>query len=727
MRLPVYGVGMRLAPGSTLGRYIVEDPLGSGGMGEVYRARDTQLGRDVALKVVAAAVDAERLARFDREARTTARLAHPNIVTVFDLGVHEGLPYLVTELLQGETLRQRLARGRPDLPFAIDVALQLARGMAAAHALRIVHRDLKPENLFITRDGMLKILDFGLAKLRSEAAAAAENTTTDLSSGLVVGTPAYMSPEQLRGEVVDERSDIFAAGVILFEMVAGRHPFRTESMAATIGAILRDPPPATAAIAPPALERLILRCLEKDSSDRYASASDLAFSLESLLADLRSGSVPVPDPARPASGPSVAVLPFADMSATRDQDYLCEGIAEELITALTHVEGVRVAARTSSFVFRGSTQDVRAVGTRLGVATVLEGGVRKADDRLRVTVRLVDVAGGYQLWTGRFDRKLEDVFAIQDEIAENVATALRGILTPREKEAIRRPETAVETYEYFLRGRQLLNQWNRAQLDAARRMFERALEIDPSYAPAWAGLSLVHCSSYEWWGGGPADVEAAERASRKALALSPTLAEARAARGFVLSLERRYEEAEREFLEAIRLNPNSFDAHYQYARSCFAWGRPERSVKPFRDAADVRREDFQSLMLLGQSLMVIGREDDGVAATLEGIERAERQLELDPTDARALSLGATALITLGQRDRALQWAHRAIELHPDDTGVLINSACAYARAGLTDRALDLLERTFARGWGKRDWIEHDPDYDSLRDHPRFKAMLEKLR
>ena len=719
---------MRLSQGTALGRYVIEDLLGRGGMGEVYRARDTELGREVALKVIAAAVDADRLARFNREARTTALLAHPNIVTIFDVGVHDTLPFLVTELLHGETLRRRLAQGRLDLRTAIELSLQLARGMAAAHALRIVHRDLKPENLFLSRDGVLKILDFGLAKLRSEAVAGSDGTTMDLSgAGLVLGTPAYMSPEQLRGEPVDERTDIFAAGVILFEMVTGRHPFRTDSIAATIGAILRDTPSPGGSVSPPALERLILRCLEKDSADRYSSAADLAFSLESLLADLRSGRSPVRQEEPKAAAPSIAVLPFADMSATRDQDYLCEGLAEELITALTHVEGLRVAARTSSFVFKGATLDVQAVGTRLGVATVLEGGVRKSGDRLRVTVRLVDVAGGYQLWGGRFDRSLEDVFAIQDEIAENVATALRGILTADEKQAIRRPETGVDAYEYFLRGRQLLNQWNRAQLDAARRMFERALEIDPDYAPAWAGLCLVHCSLYEWWGGGPDDVEAAERASRKALALSPGLAEARAARGFVLSLERRYEEAEREFQEAIRLNPNSFEAHYQNARSCFAWGRPERSVKPFRDAADVRREDFQSLMLLAQSLSVLGRQEEAVAATVEGVQRAERQLELDPTDPRALSLGSTALITIGQPDRALQWAGRALELHPDDQGVLINAACTYARADLPERALDLLEKTFARGYGKRDWIEHDPDYDSLRDHPRFRAMLEKLR
>jgi serine/threonine protein kinase/tetratricopeptide (TPR) repeat protein len=721
---------MPLEPGIKLGPYEIGARIGAGGMGEVYRARDPRLGRDVAIKVIAANPDPDLLARFERETRATAVLAHPNILTIFDVGTHEGLPFLVSELLEGETLGRRLVSGPLEPLHAIELGLQLVRGVAAAHALHIVHRDLKPENLFVTTHGALKILDFGLAKLRPTAGGDSDATTLGTSdAGRLLGTPAYMSPEQLRGEIADERVDIFAIGMILYEMIAGRHPFGRKSVVETLTAIMREPPTAVApgGRVPAGLERLVLHCLEKDPGDRFQTAGDLAVALESLLGELRqpSGVHPLPAPGQPAS--SVAVLPFADMSPTRDQGYLCEGIAEELINVLTRVPRLRVAARSSSFQFKAAAIDVRAVGARLGVATVLEGGVRKSGDQLRVTVQLVDVADGYQRWSGRFDGKLDDVFAIQDEIAQSVATALRGLLTDGEREALRRPETAAETYEYFLRGRQLLNQWRGQTMVAARQMFQEAIQRDPGYAPAYAGLADVHAWFYTWWGGNRNDYEAADRASLRALELAPALAEAHSSRGFVLSLAHRYEESEREFLEAIRLNPTSFEAHYLYARMLFGWGRIERATELFRRAADVRPEDFQSPMLLAQCLRMQGRRAEADETSREGIRRAERQLELDPTDVRALSLGSGSLVEIGQPERAMLWARRALEIDPDDGGAMINAACLYARLAMKEEALELLEKTFARGWGKRDWIEHDPDYDSLRDDPRFQAMLEKLK
>jgi adenylate cyclase len=261
----------------------------------------------------------------------------------------------------------------------------------------------------------------------------------------------------------------------------------------------------------------------------------------------------------------------------------------------------------------------------------------------------------------------------------------------------------------------------------ARQMFEHAIELDSGYASAYAGLADVHAWFYQWWGGTDLDYDAADRASRRALDLAPSLSEAHGSRGFVLSLRSQYEDAAREFEEAIRLNPQSFDAHYLYARTLFSWGRIERSAEMFRRASELRSEDFQSVMLLGQSLRVIGHAAESLEATREGIRRAERQLELDPNDVRALSLGCTSLLEINQMDRAIHWAERALELDPDDGAVLINTACLYARLGMKEKALELLEKTFARGWGKRDWIEHDPDYDSLRDEPRFQAMLQKLK
>ncbi len=703
-----------------MGPYVIAEPLGSGGMGDVYRARDPRLGREVAIKVLNAAPDADRLARFEREARATALLAHSNILTIFDIGTYEGAPFLVCELLEGQTLRERLAAGPLDVDAALTLGLQLARGVAAAHSLRVIHRDLKPENLLVTRDGTLKILDFGLAKLQENPLVGSEGETIITSSpGMLIGTPGYMAPEQVRAGLVDERSDVFAIGTILYEMLSGHNPFARATVAETLAAILRDDAPPLDASASAALARVVERCLRKPPDDRFESASDLVAALEAARGSLRRG-------APSGHATSIAVLPFLDMSASRDQDYLCDGIAEELINALSHVNGLRVAARSSSFQFKSSGADARAVGARLGVDSVLEGGVRKSGDRLRVTVQLVDVADGYQRWSHRFDGTIQDVFDIQDQIAESVATALRGLLSGREKDALRRPGTQAEAYECFLRGRQLVHVVSKSKVLTAKEMFDRAVAIDPNYAPAYAGLAYAYAYSHDWWGGGEAAVAAADEASRRALELAPQLSDSHAARGFVLSLRRLDDESAHEFEEAIRLNPNSFDAYFLYARTSFACGKIEKSVELFRRGAEIQPEDFQCIILMGQSLNMLGRKEEALAANREGIRRLERRLELDPLDTRALSFGASSLMDDGQKERAFAWAARAVALAPDDPAVQINAGCMYAKAGMKEEALACFDRVFSRGFGKRDWIEHDPDYDSLRDDPRFQAMIAKL-
>jgi adenylate cyclase len=425
---------------------------------------------------------------------------------------------------------------------------------------------------------------------------------------------------------------------------------------------------------------------------------------------------------------AIAVLPFTDLSPARDQDYFCEGLAEELIDALTHVDGLRVAARSSSSQFRGAGVDVREAGRRLGVSALLEGSVRKADDRLRITVHLVDVATGYHKWSQLFERTLGDVFAIQDEIAESVATTLRsGALSERERRALRRPQTAAEPYEYYLRGRQYLHRMQQPDLDQCRAMFERAIELDREYAPAWAGLATVHALLYEWWGARDEDLRGADRTSEMAMELAPTLADAHFARGFALSLHRRYEAAERHFEAAARINPYLFDAYYYYGRTCFARGEVERSADLFRKASQVRQEDFQSLVLLAQSLRMLGHTGEARAVDGEAMARIERALALNPLDGRALAMGSLVLFEQEKMERAMEWSRRSLELYPDDMSALVSAACLRVRVGREPEALDILERVFSRGWGKRDWVDHDPDYDRVRDHPRFQALLGKLK
>ncbi len=421
---------------------------------------------------------------------------------------------------------------------------------------------------------------------------------------------------------------------------------------------------------------------------------------------------------------SIAVLPFVNMSNDPEQEYFCDGIAEEIINALAQLRNLRVIARTSAFSFKGKNLDVREIGKLLDVNTLLEGSVRKAGNHLRIITQLVQVLDGSHLWSNRYDRVLEDVFVIQESIAENVATALRGFLTDKEKEAIRRPETNVEAYEFYLKGRQLFHQIG---LKEAKVFFEKAIEVDPTYALAYSGLADAHSWLYEWEGAAEADLKAAEKNSQIALTLAPTLSESHSSRGFVLSLGQNYDEAEKEFAEAIRLNPNNFDAYYYSARGAFARGLMSKSAEMFEKASQVRREDFQSKLLLAQTLQVLSRNEEADKAILEGIERARKQLELNPADRRVLSLTAGNLWQAGYKQEGFAWINKALDLYPEDTGVLVNAACLFAKSGYKEKALTLLEKVFGKGFGKRDWIEHDPDYDSIKNEPRFKALLSKLK
>jgi adenylate cyclase len=419
---------------------------------------------------------------------------------------------------------------------------------------------------------------------------------------------------------------------------------------------------------------------------------------------------------------SIAVLPFVNMSNDPEQEYFCDGISEEIINALAQINNLRVISRTSAFSFKSKNLDVRQIGKSLDVTTLLEGSVRKAGNRVRITTQLINVNDGSQLWSHKYDHELEDIFSIQENIAENVATALKGVLSKQEKIAIQRPDTIIEAYEYFLKGRQLLH---RLVLDESKIMFEKAIELDSEYAPAYAGLSDVYSWLYEWEGSKKSDLNEADKNSYKALSLAKNLSESHSSRGYVLSLAKKYEEAENEFKKAIELNSNSFDSYYQYGRSCFARGQIEKSAELFLKASEVRTEDFQSLFLLSQSLRILGK--NASEWMLKGIERAKKQLKINPADRRALSLIPLSLIEIGERNEALKWMNKGLELYPSDSGVLINAVCFFAKLGDKEKALDLLEVAVSKGFGKKDWIEHDPDYNSLRDEPRFKNLLSNMK
>ena len=724
---------MPLREGDILdGRFELGRVAASGGMGVVFRGVDRQTGALVAVKTLRGTEGAER---FRREVQVLSGLHHPGIVTYLGHGQSQDELYLVMEWLEGEDLSSRLGAVEVSIDEAVGVGLQLASALAAAHAQGIIHRDLKPSNVFLCdwRLDRVKLLDYGIARL-----VGASNLT---DTGSVMGTPAYMPPEQARGErSLDARADVYALGALLFHCLTGRPPFESETLEGLLVAVMRRPAPRLAErlAVSRTLDDVVSRMLDKDPRRRppdgeavlrelsaLGRGAELALSATAVAAFSGGGVSETTTVVRPVLS-SVAVLPFHDMSAARDQGYLCEGIAEELINTLTTLSGLRVTARSSSFALRGSEVDARTIGRRLGVDAVLEGGVRKSGDRLRVTVQLVDVAGGSPRWSHRFEGSLDQVFEVQDQIAESVATALKGMLSTEEREALRRPEAEVEAYEHFLRGRQLLHAQTSAAFASAEREFLRAIEIDSTYAPAHAGLAEVYMWYVDWMGRGEPARQAADRASRRALELGPELSESHVARGAYLTSVCDYTGAERAYREAIRLNPRSFDAHYLLARCGVHGGNFQLAAEMFQRASELRPEDFQCCAIAEVPLNRLGRFEDAARTRQEALRRIQRHLELAPRDPRALILGAIILVAEGKKEQGFEWAARALSEGAEDPATLINSACMYARAGLKEEALRCLEKSFGRGWGKRDWVNNDPDYDSIRDDPRFQALLAKL-
>ncbi|HXV15490.1 MAG TPA: protein kinase, partial [Gemmatimonadaceae bacterium] len=558
--------------------YSIDRELGRGGMATVFLAQDSKHDRVVAIKVLhpdlAASLGPDR---FLREIKLAARLNHPHILPLFDSGEANGLLYYVMPYVEGESLRERLDRDR-QLPIqeAVKHAQAIASALDYAHRQGIVHRDIKPENVMLY-EGMAMVMDFGIAK-----AVSAAGTETLTQTGMMVGTPAYVSPEQAAGETnLDGRSDQYSLACMLYEMIGGERPFSGSTPQSIMAKRFTDKPKALQSLrpsVPPNIDWAISKAMSTESADRFTTSAQFSQALlsESMSTPTNTDTLPK---AATSAAKSVAVLPFANMSADPENEYFADGMAEEIINALSKIQSLRVASRTSSFAFKGKNEDIGEIGRKLKVSTVLEGGVRKMGNKLRITCELVNVADGYHLWSERYDREIEDVFEIQDDISQAIVKSLRVILSEGEKKAIEnKPRTNIQAYDYYLRGRQFIHQLRRRSLEYARQMFNKAIELDPDYALAYTGVADSSSLLYTYFDARDFNLRQADKASKKALELEPDLAEAYVSRGIVSSLTHHFDEAEEAFAKALKLEPKLFEAAYWYGMGLMAEGRFEDAI-----------------------------------------------------------------------------------------------------------------------------------------------------
>ncbi len=736
----------------------------------MFVAEDTVLGRKVALKLLPprTAESEQALRRLHQEARAAAALDHPHICSIYEMKTVEDCTFIAMQYVEGEDLATRLRRGALPLSEALSLAAQIADALAEAHARGIVHRDVKPHNIMVTPRGQAKLLDFGLAQLRKpEPTLVDSDSKADTQSrithpGAVVGTPAYMSPEQLRGSDLDARTDIFSLAVVLYEMLAGSRPFLGSSAADTMAAILTAPIPPlgrfTPAV-PPELERILTKALAKDRDERYQSSADLLVDLRALQRTLDSGitSPPVVTPPTGLPVTAVAVLPFLDLSAEKDQQYLCDGMAEEVTNLLTRIPGLRVACRTSAFYFRGE-HDIREIGTRLRVGAVLEAGVRRAGNRLRVTPRLNSVQDGFTLWSDRFDGEIRDVFDIQDEIARAIVDALKLHLSGERAlvtQAARRTEN-MEAYQLYLKG---LYHWNRRLPQDIRiglDYFQKALVGDPGYAPAYAGMAACYIAPAYYGAAPPGTVIPLGRAAaEKALQIDETQAEAHANLGMIAAIhDFEWLASDRYFRRAMALNPASPTAFMWHSlfnltpRARFAEARrsAEHAVEldPLNPAANATlgavyhysREHARAVeqltrtlelqtdfpiahYYLGKALMALGKYDRAAAS----LETARSLLITSPAVVAPLAL---CRARAGALDEA-----RKLQKELQDTATtryLPAQALAEVHLGFgeNEKALDYLEKACDERSALLLWLHGDEIYDPVRADPRFGALVKRL-
>jgi serine/threonine protein kinase/Tfp pilus assembly protein PilF len=762
---------MTLQSGTRLGTYEILAPLGAGGMGEVYRARDSRLGREVAVKVLPADVDAspDRLARFEREARTVAGLNHPNIVTLFSVEDADGVRFLTMELVQGQALSTFVARGGLPLSKLLELSIPLTDALVAAHEKGVIHRDLKPGNVMVTREGRVKVLDFGLARMMGPGASVAKGApfTATVESpisgeGLVAGTVPYMAPEQLRGEAVDARSDLFSLGIILYELATGRRPFTGDSNVEITSSILRDTPEPVDRVRtdfPAGLERLIGHCLEKNPRERVQTALDVNNELRRLRTVLERGG-----PEKPASDKvaSIAVLPFANRSASADDEYFSDGLADELLNVLSKIKGLRVTARSSAFTVKGKQVTAADIGKALNVATLLEGSVRKAGSRIRVSVQLVQVSDSSHLWSETYDRTLEDIFAVQDDIAQSVVKELRATLLGEASDsdasgaakaevaqAARGRGTDPEAHRLYLLARHLIDRWTREDTAKGIGYLKEVLARDPEYALAWTELGRAYGQEADnGWVPVAEGYGRAREAAERALSLDPDLPEGHARLGVIrMHYGWDFRGAQESFARARELAPGSAAGYVGAGALALNLGRPEEARDLYRRGLEQDPLSAPSYHNLGMVLEAMDRFEEAETGFRKALELAPQRIGtrgMLSVTLLALGRGEEALAEAGREpDEAYRFWARAIVHHglghaaeseaalqdlidkySEDAAYQVAEVCA-AREEV-DRAFEWLERAYAQRDGGLSNTRWYPRLRSLHGDPRWGAFLKKI-
>jgi serine/threonine-protein kinase len=737
---------MAFAAGVRLGPYEILALLGAGGMGEVYRARDTRLNRIVALKTLPAAkvADADWKRRFLHEAQAASRLNHPNIVTVHDISEENGVCFMTMEYVAGATLERVNTGSGVPLKCAMKYAAEIADALAAAHSAGIIHRDLKPANIIITEDGRVKLLDFGLAKFIQPSKPAAETATLRTVPGAIVGTAAYMSPEQAEGRELDARSDIFSFGLVLYEMLCGQRAFRGDSWISTLAAILHDEPRPLREIngaIPVSIEQHLARCLRKDPSQRFQTMLELKQALAEAVSPI----------AMKEEAASIAVLPFVNLSADKENEYFSDGLAEEIINALAKVPELRVIARTSAFAFRGKEQDLRTIGERLKVGTILEGSVRRAGNRIRVTAQLIKIANDSHLWSEVYDREMTDIFAIQDDISGAIANALKVKL------AIPPRRTAnIEAFQSYLKGLYWYQRYTPESLAKAKESFEQALEHDPGYAPACAGLAVFY------YGVGALGIKRmtemaplAKSAAEKALAIDQTLSEAHSVLGLVagaveydwklaerhfqaamavdpvpplvrvryalyfLTPLERFEEAVAQYQRALETDPLSMMVHFGLAFALYCERRYDEAIEHAARAVDLYPDYWLVHFAMGLALSQKGSMQQSIASL-------EATLRLSPSYSLGAGFLAASYARSGNPGRAEKLMEEVMERSSKQ---YVSPACFgiyHAALGQADRMFESLQAALAERDPYLTRMHAEPYFDPFHSDPRYSDLLNRM-